>query len=175
MAITRATLILCVSLCALSGCATSGGPSASREEARRALTQFLTTSSALGQAELAFSRLAETKAEDPAVRAFATSLAAEQGPINDDLAAMARRTEIPIDTAMDARHTALYQQLQSEVGGGFDATYLQSQMQDRTMLIEAFQAQADSGADPQVRAYAQQHLPALMRDLHTALDLSRGR
>ena len=65
----------------------------------------------------------------------------------------------------------LYRQLQSMSGPAFDRAYMNGQMQDVTMLIEAFQSEADSGKDPQVRIFAQQYLPMMQQHLQMALAL----
>jgi predicted outer membrane protein len=44
-------------------------------------------------------------------------------------------------------------------------------MQDVTMVIEAFQTAADSGANPQVRSFAQRYLPMMQQHLQMALTI----
>lgn len=167
----RKVLVLGATLFALAACATNGpgGPQAqTKEEARQALVAFLTDAATLGREEVAFSHLAETKAVNPEVRSFATSLIAEQTPINDQIAAMAESRQVAPPTDMDGRHAMLYHRLEELRGRQFDQAYLEVQMQDRTMMIQAFQHQADSGVDPEVRSYAQAHLQGLMESLQRA-------
>jgi putative membrane protein len=169
----RAARILGIALVLLASCQ-SHDQDREQRSGKQALAAFLTTADALGRAELTFSRLAETKAVNPDVRSFATALLAEQAPLNDQIATMASSRGVILPADMDARHAMLYQELQSRNGRGFDQAYLDSQMQDRTMLIQAFQDQADTGTDPQVRDFATQHLPALMQSLRTAHTLAGG-
>lgn len=174
----RIALILGMALGALAACQSSStGPSSgtqSQEAGRRALANFLTTAGALGQGEVTISRLAASKAANPAVRSFAAAVVADQAPLNDQLASMAQSRQVDLPTEMDGRHATLYQRLQTLNGGLFDQAYLESQLQDRTMLIQAFQDQADSGTDPQVRDFAKQRLPELMQSLHAAYILAGG-
>jgi putative membrane protein len=173
-AANRAARILGVALLLLASCQSHDRDAVDQRDARQALVTFLTTADALGRDEVTFSRLAETRAARPDVRSFATALIAGQTPLNDQIEALASSRQVTLPTDMDARHAVLYQQLQSQNERAFDQAYLGSQMQDRTMLIQAYQDQADTGTDPQVRDFARQHLPALMEGLRTAHTLAEG-
>lgn len=178
--IFRVTLVLGTALLALAACqsgeqAGTSGQSAGQGQAAPALSEanavFIDAAGTLGLEEVKFAQLAETKAADPAVRRFATKMSADHGMVGEQLATLAQSKAITPPSNMDAGHETLYRQLQSMSGPAFDRAYMNGQMQDVTMLIEAFQSEADSGKDPQVRIFAQQYLPMMQQHLQMALAL----
>jgi putative membrane protein len=171
-------LILGAALLPLAACqpaeqAGTTAQSAGQAQATPALSTadaaFIDTAGALGLEEVRFAQLAETKATDPAVRRFAAEMIADHTLVGEQLAALAQGKGITPPSNMDARHETLYRQLQSLNGPAFDRAYMDGQMQDVTMVIEAFQTAADSGKEPQVRSFAQRHLPMMQQHLQMAL------
>jgi putative membrane protein len=129
---------------------------------------FINRAGPSGLGEVAFASLAQTKATDPAIRDLATKMIAEFSALNLQLATLAQSNELAPATDMDGRHQVVYHQLESLNKGAFDRAYINGQLQDLTMVIQAFQTEADSGSQPQVRSVAQQHLPTLLQDLQMA-------
>jgi putative membrane protein len=171
-------LILGAALLALAACqpaeqAGTTGQSAGQVQATPAQSTtdatFINTAGTLGLEEVRFAQLAETKAADPAVRRFAAKMTADHTMVDQRLAALAQSEGITPPSNMDGRHETLYRQLQSLDGPAFDRAYMAGQMQDVTMVIQAFQTEADSGKDPQVRSFAQQYLPMMQQHLQMAL------
>ncbi len=99
-------------------------------------------------------------------------MAADHAAINQQLAALAESKGMAPPSNSDGRHETLYRQLESLNGPAFDHAYMDGQMQDLTMLIQAFQTAADSGSNPQVRSFAQQGLPMVQPHLQMALALT---
>ena len=170
--LSRVVLILGAALFSLAACGTGPSAQSGQGQAAPALSSaealFINRAGTSGLEEVTFARLAETKAANPTVRSFATSLIADLAVVNQQLADLTRSKGLTPPSEMDDRHAALYQQLQSLNGPAFDRAFLEGQLQELTMMIEAFQKEADSGTDPQVRGLAQQHLPMLLRHLQAA-------
>jgi len=173
-------LILGAVMLSLAACQPAGqggttDQSAGQGQAAPALSEanavFVDAAGTLGLEEVRFAQLAETKAADPAVRRFATKMLADHTTVGEQLATLAQSKGITLPSDMDAGHETLYRQLQSMSGPAFDRAYVNGQMQDVTMVIEAFQTEADSGKDPQVRSFAQQYLPMMQQHLQMALAL----
>ncbi len=172
-------LILGAALLSLAACqpAEQAGttvPSAGQAQATPALStadaSFINTAGTLGLEAVRFAQLAATNATDP-VRRFATKMIADHTMVNQQLAALAQSEGMTPPSDMDARHETLYRQLQSLNGPAFDRAYTDGQMQDVTMVIEAFQTAADSGANPQMRSFAQRYLPMMQQHLQMALTI----
>ena len=166
-------LILGATLFALAAC--QADQSAAQGQAAPALTEanaaFFNAAGTLGLEEVQFAQLAQTKAASPAVRSYATKMLADHTTVDEQLATLAQGKGIAPPTNMDAQHETLYRQLQSMSGPAFDHAFVNGQLQDVTMVIEAFQNEADSGKDPQVRSFAQQYLPMMQQHLQLALAL----
>lgn len=173
--------MLCAALFSLAACqpAEQAGTTAQSSGQARATsalsavdTTFINTAGRLGLEEVRFAQLAEAKASNPAVHHFATTMAADHAAINQQLAALAESKGMAPPSNSDGRHETLYRQLEFLNGPAFDHAYMDGQMQDLTMLIQAFQTAADSGSNPQVRSFAQQGLPMVQPHLQMALALT---
>ena len=166
--------ILGAALLALAACQTDqragtteqAGAAPAQSEANAV---FFEAAGTLGLAEVRFAQLAEAKAANPAVRSFAAKMNTDQTMVNEQLAALAQSKGVAPPSNMDGAHEGAYQQLQSLSGPAFDRAYVAGQLQDTTMMIQAFRAEADSGKDPQVRSFAQQYLPMMQQRLQMAL------
>lgn len=170
-------LILGAVLPALAAChstAPGDATAPSAAEPTKADVTFVDSAGALELAEVGFGQLAVAQANNPLVRGFAMKIVADHTPINQQLIALAQGKGMAMPTDMDGRHQVLYRQLQAMQGPAFDRAYLNAQLQDLTMLIQAFQAEADSGTDAQLRSLAQQFLPTVQQHLHIALEISNA-
>jgi len=166
--ISHVAPILGIALLSLTACDSGPAVHAATDAQAPSDAVYINRASTSGLEEATFARLAETKATNPAVRSFAASLIADLKPLNQQLAALIQSRGMTPPTDMDQRHAMAYQQLQSQNGPAFDRAYLDGQLQELTMVIQAFQAEADSGKDPPVRALAQQNVPVLFQHLRAA-------
>jgi putative membrane protein len=171
--VSRLVLILGTALLSLTACGTSPSVQSGKEgqgaqELSPAGVLFINRSGTSGLEGVTFARLAETRTTNSAVRSFAASMIADLAPVNQQIAVLTQSNKITPPSEMDERHAMLFQQLQNLNGPAFDRAYLEGQLQELTMLIQAFQKEADSGTDPQVRSFAQQNLPMLLQHLQTA-------
>ncbi len=169
-----AALVLGTALLTLAACQSAGqeGTTSQSGEPAKADATFLNTAGASGIAEVKFAQLAATKATDPAVRSFADKMVADYAPVNQQLNDLAQGIGADLPSDMDARDQTLYAQLQSLDGRAFDRTYMDGQLQDLTMVIQAFQGAADGAKNPKVRSFAQQYLPMTQQHLQMALPLA---
>jgi putative membrane protein len=172
----RAALILGAALLILPACQPTApgdatAESAAQEPSKVDLT-FVSAAAPLELAEIGFGQLAAAQANNPSVRSFATKIVADHTAINRKLVALAQGKGMATPSDMDEHHQVSYHELQAMKGPAFDRAYLNAQLQDLTMLIQTFQAEADSGADAQLRGLAQQCLPTVQQHLHMALEIS---
>lgn len=168
---SRMMLVLCAILLPLAAC-TSGqmsGPEVVRSPEIDAA--FLRTAATYGLDEVTYARLASTRANDAAVRAYAAQVVRERGPIDQQLAALGQSKGIAPPTAMDPQHQVEYHQLEGLSGIAFDHAYIDRQMQMQTMGIQAFQREVDRGADPRLRDFAEKTLPVLQNSLRATVQL----
>jgi putative membrane protein len=166
VAVLLGMALLCLTAC---GTSSSGGQEAQAPAEFSAKdASFVSRAGTSGLEEVAFAQLAVAKANNPAVRSFAGSMIADLTPVNQQLATLTQSKGLTPPTDMDERHAALYQHVESLSGPGFDRGYLDGQLQELTTVIQAFQAEADTGSDPQVRSLAAQNVPMLLEHLRMA-------
>lgn len=169
------TMMLAAATLSLAACgqADTAAQSAAQQPATAASSKvdatFINTAGGLGLAEARLAQLTATTAADRATRDFASKVATDHATVNPQLAALAQDQGLAPATDLDAAHETLYRQLQTLRGPAIDRVYMAGQLRDLTMLIEAYQSEADSGKIPQVRSFAQQYLPMMQQHLQLAL------
>ena len=171
-------------LLALAGCQSTQQAATTVQSAAQAQTTptlsttdatFINMAGTSGLAEVQLGELAQTRASNPAVRRFAAQMVADHTQANQRLAALARAKQMTPPSSTDTLHTQAYQQLQNTRGRDFDKLYMDGQVQDHQMVVQAFQNEAQNGTDPDVRAFAQQNLPVMQQHLETAQRLDPRR
>lgn len=163
----------CAALLLLSGCGSEPPAAAATPQAPQASkavdTNFLIAATKNGLAQKDFAKLAQKKATEASLRKFATETLQNQDEIDKHLAQFAQTKGVSLPYAMDVQHQRFYHQLESLNGYTFDRAYVERQLQNQTMAIQAFQTEADSGKDPAMRSYAKQQLPVMQDDLRRFL------
>jgi putative membrane protein len=135
---------------------------------------FINTAAAGGAAEVQFGQLAAQKGGTAAVRRFGQQMVDDHGKIDQELMQLAQQKKISPSTGMDATHQASYDDLQKLRGRAFDRQYLQGQLQDHQATVRAFEQEAQSGTDPDVKAFATRNLPTIQRHLDELQKMSTG-
>lgn len=172
----RIALLCGVVLLPMAACS-APAPSATAEPAinRHADARFLDQAPVDMLQGVTFARLAATKASDPAVRRFASRMAADDSGIAQKLAPLLHAAGMARPTEMEGEQQIRYHRLAAMSGPAFDQAFISQQLQDQTMTIQLFQAEADSGKHPDLQALARDSLPALMANLQATNALSQGR
>lgn len=169
-------LAACAALLLLTRCQAEQAPAPQQtqksQQTESVDTSFLLKASRNGLAQVAFAQLAETKAADPKLRTLVATVLQDHATIDKQLAAFAQARGVALADVMDAEHQTSYRQLQSLNGVSFDRAYIERQMQNQTMAIQDFQAEADSGKDPKMHGFAQRTLPELQNNLRQFVGVS---
>src|SRR3954462_13925258 len=120
--------------------------------------------------EIQSSQLARQRSRTPAVRSFAQRMIRDHSMTSQALG-------VPPGSAvaLDARHATMLNQLAPASGPAFDAAYAQMQVMAHQEAVGMFAAYAQGGADPAMRAFAQQVLPSLQMHLAMAQRLTGRR
>ena len=106
------------------------------------------------------------------VKAFATMMVNDHSKANSELTALVGGRGITIPTALPADMQKHIQEMQKMKGKQFDNHYMSMMVNDHQKTIADFEKQANSGADPELKAWAQKTLPTLQmhRDSATAVN-----
>lgn len=162
-----ARLIVALPLLALAACARGeAGPEAARTTAPiqpgAADIGFLTEAAAAETAALQKAQLAAERARGPAVKQFARQSVADHTSLDQQLRALAQRKGVAAPVQPDAPAMDRIRELQ-ELHRGFDAVYVRDQLAAQERLVALFRQEAEQGADPDIKAFAQQNLPMLQQ------------
>ena len=129
---------------------------------------FIQTAAQGGMAEVQMGQLAEQTSRNKAVKAFAEHMIKDHTANNDQLKQLATSKGATVPTSVDEEQQKSLTMLQGEKGRKFDHDYIATQVQDHTAMLSAFQTEADSGTDPDLKSFAAQTIPVLQEHLKEA-------
>jgi putative membrane protein len=121
------------------------------------------------QAQLGGIAAANTKTKE--IRAFAKQLAHDHARAEKELSAIFSRRQLPPDPELDLNIEQSLNHLARLKGGAFDQAFKNEVISEHEAGIAVFQREATEGTDPDLRAFAQKHLPELERHLQIARNL----
>ena len=124
-----------------------------------------------GLMEVALGELAQQQAADEQVAQFGERMVQDHGQANDKLMAIAEQKgiELPQDLPEDAQQK--HDELQQLSDAEFDQAYMGEMVKDHEKDVELFEQQAQSGEDPDLRAFAEEALPTLREHLDLAKEV----
>jgi putative membrane protein len=134
---------------------------------------FVVNAGLAGMAEVEHGRLATQKAQSPKVKDFGERMIADHTLSGNELKSLAATKQITLPTALDPPHQAAHDKYATLPGGEFDRVYMQDMVADHQKAVADFTAEANSGKDPEVKAWASKTLPALQGHLKMAQDLQK--
>jgi putative membrane protein len=126
-----------------------------------------------GMAEVALGKLASEKASSAKVKEFGQRMVTDHTKANDDLKAVAAKKNIVLPSSIDAKHQATMDRLSKLSGTAFDRAYVADMLRDHQMDVAAFRKEAQSGQDPDVKAFAASTLPTLESHLSAVQALNK--
>jgi putative membrane protein len=124
-----------------------------------------------GQAEVELATLAQQKAKDERVKAFAQRLQQDHTQANSDLQSLASGKDVTIPS-VSAAHKATKARLEKLDGAAFDKAYIAEMVKDHQSDIAAFTKESSS-KDADVKAFVDKTLPTLKAHLQQAQDLQK--
>jgi putative membrane protein len=118
-----------------------------------------------GMAEVQMGQLAVQNASNPDVKAFGQQMVDDHTKANDKLKAVAQAQNMTLPESLNAKHQAEYSKLQALSGPSFDREYVKCMVKDHEEDVKEFQKEANTGKDPQIKAFASETLPILEQHL----------
>lgn len=118
-----------------------------------------------GLAEVDLGNLVQQKSNDQAVKDFAAMMVKDHTAANDKLKALADSKNIKLPTHPSVAQKAMKTKLDVEKGKTFDHAYIKGMIADHKKDIKEFQTEANSGQDPEAKAFAAATLPTLQSHL----------
>jgi len=133
---------------------------------------FVTKAGQGGLAEVQIGQLAATKGVAVDVKTFGQRMVSDHSKANDELKSVAATAgaTVPSEPSSEQRDTMA--KLDKESGADFDKAYAKAMVKDHKEDIDLFKKEASSGANADLKAFAQRTLPTLEEHLRMAEALS---
>lgn len=134
--------------------------------------QFLATAAQGDMNEIKLSKLAETKASSPEVKAFAHKMVADHTALESKMKPFAMKWGLTPPSGMDSDHQAEYDKLNGMSGAEFDHEYMQAMDKDHHQALNLFTQEASSTKDAKFRAAVMNGKSVVSSHTHMADSLS---
>jgi len=140
-------------------------------------SSFITEAAEGGLKEIELGTLAQSRANDSNVKAFGQRMVSDHGKANKELMSLAKAKGITLpsshpSTATGATGTAGRNDMSGELSGlkgaEFDRAYMTHMVEDHEKDVKAFEQEAQTGQDPEMKAWAVKQLPTLREHLSQA-------
>lgn len=122
---------------------------------------FMMEAAADGMTEVELGKLAASKATNVEVKKFAQMIVTDHTKANAELKALAAKKSVTLPTTLDSSHQSTIDNMKGKSGADFDADYVDAMVEDHEDDVAAFEKQAQSSSDPDVKAFAAKTLPTL--------------
>jgi len=118
-----------------------------------------------GLSELTLSQLGVQQATDPELKRFSERMIEDHTRLNNELRTLTAQKGIRIPEMVDVRSQFCAQSLAGLSGEKFDQCYAKAQFVAHMEAVAAFEAEAERGIDPDMKAMAARALPTLKSHL----------
>ena len=118
-----------------------------------------------GISEVELGNLAQEKGQSQAVKDFGAMMVKDHSAANDKLKSVAAAKGIELPTSSSVGQMGTKAKLKVLSGDSFDKSYIKSMVSDHEEDIKEFETEAQSGQDPDAKAFASATLPTLKAHL----------
>lgn len=136
-------------------------------------SSFLKEAAEGGMNEVKLGEIAKEKATNQRVKKFAQRMVDDHSKVNDEVRTLAAEKGVTLPSDIGLTHKASNKVLSVKTGDSFDKAYMADMVKDHKDDIAAFEKQAASGGDPDVKSFASKSLPTLREHLKMAEDIAR--
>jgi putative membrane protein len=137
-------------------------------------TAFASKAAIGGLAEVALGKMAAGKAVGAKVKEFGSMMVMDHGKANAELTAIAQKKNITLPAGLDAEHQAKSDSLSKLSGKDFDKAYVSGMVADHKKTLALMQAEAQSGTDPELKAFAAKTAPVVQHHLDEITKIQAG-
>ena len=130
--------------------------------------KFMTQAAQDGAAEVAMGRMAQAKGSQPPVKEFGERMVQDHSAAGTELKSIAAAQGVQLPDGPTKKAEAMMGDLGKLDGPAFDRKYMEHMVDDHKKAIALFEKEAQSGKDPQAKAFAQKTLPKLREHLDMA-------
>ena len=145
------------------------GPAFAQSRTANASDQaFVTAAAQGGMAEVAEGKLAASKTNDRAVKAFAEKMVTDHTKANDRLMAIAKKGGFELPASVGPENEQQKASLTKLGGKTFEIAYLDGQEKGHAKMELVFQKEISNGKNPDLVAFAKTTLPVVEEHLSLA-------
>ena len=130
--------------------------------------EFVAQAGEAGLAEVRQSEVAQQRARNAEVKAFAQRMVTDHGKGNAELQQLATTKGLVVPTALNQQHQAAVSHLQGLEGREFDRMYIQHMIEDHQKVVSLFENAERTAQDPDLRGWVTKTLPTLREHLKHA-------
>lgn len=157
----------------------AGGSSQGSPSARDGLTEadrtFIMKASQGGMTEVALGKVAQSKASAANVKEFGGHMVADHSAANAKLLAVAKEKGVSVPDSLDAKHQAMVDSMSKLSGQSFDKAYVDNMVKAHERDTAAFQKEANSTRDPDLKAFANDTLQTVKSHLAMIKQIQSGK
>ncbi len=126
---------------------------------------FMNNAAPGGMAEVELGRMAASQAMSKDVKAFGQKMVEDHSKANQELMQVAQQKKVMLPPDVMPKHKETMAKLSKLKGADFDREYVKAMVEDHEKDVAAFDNEAKTGADADVKAFATKTLPTLQMHL----------
>ena len=168
-----------VAVCAAPAAYSQKIPTSASVNGREASTishqdsSFMKDAAEGGMEEVKLGNLARQNGSSDRVKKFGQKMVNDHSKMNSDLQNLAGQKNFSLPSSETIKERASDKSLSNKTGADFDKAYISDMLKDHENDIAAFQREADTGTDGDVKAFASKALPTLRDHLKMARDIAQ--
>lgn len=133
---------------------------------------FLNKAAEDGMFEIKAGQLAASKAQNAQVKQFGQEMNVDHTKADEELKQLTQKKSVSLPTEISAEQKQKLDKLSGLSGGEFDREYMKMMVEAHQKAVDLFRDQADTGADPDIKAFAAKTLPTLKNHLEKAKNIN---
>jgi putative membrane protein len=134
-------------------------------------TRFAREAALGGMAEIQLGKLATARGSNQMVKAFGERMVVQHGAAGDQLKTTAQKENITLPATVNSKDQQIYDRLARLSGSAFDRAYAKDMVDDHEKDLQAFQNEANTGNDENMKAFAAQTIPMIQEHLNQAREM----
>ena len=134
---------------------------------------FLIAAAEGGMLEVELGRLAQTNAGSQGVKDFGNLMIRDHSKGGGEIRSLVPSKRVTLPATLSNDHQKKAERLRKKKGTDFDKSYIDFMVSDHKEDIHAFEKAAKNAKDPDIKAFANSHLPMLHQHLDSAQKLQQ--
>jgi putative membrane protein len=134
---------------------------------------FASEAAIAGMAEVELGKMATQQGSHAKVKSFGQQMVADHSKAGDELKGIAKSKGMTLPTSLDPMHQATRDRLAKLSGSEFDRAYMDAMVMGHQTVAKNVMTEANSGSDPQLKAFAAKILPTVQSHLKMAQELQK--